>query len=374
MIRVLAAILLLCLSVTAGSAQEDEEIFRIGDDYYYAGRSVAHDVEGASDLFMAGERISVSAPIAGSAHLAGRRIDATGDVGGDVYAAGMDVALRGPISGNATLAGYDVRSAADIGGNLRAFGATVHVLAPVAGTALLAGQTVEIATTIGGDVVLAGEELQFGPDARIEGSLTVYADADADAPLDIPDSVIPPERVEFRPVEEWQRAGFEDSAVSWFAIVGSFLVGIVILAAIVTVVALLASRSVERLRALTAESPLRTLWMGFLALSTLVGAAIVLAMTLVGVFLSPIAILIAVILGLIGYLLGVYFLGVGLWTTAGQLVPDTFAETALVALIGAAVASLILLVPFLGWIFAVALSLIGLGAMTVATLRPEFRS
>jgi hypothetical protein len=85
--------------------------------------------------------------------------------------------------------------------------------------------------------------------------------------------------------------------------------------------------------------------------------------------------MLAIVLGcFVGWLVGVYLLGRGIWVWTGQLSPDTVGERALVALIGAVVVSLIALVPFLGWLLLMLLTVAGLGAVSVALFRPEFRT
>ena len=96
-------------------------------------------------------------------------------------------------------------------------------------------------------------------------------------------------------------------------------------------------------------------------------------MTLVGLLAAPAVLLLAFAMCLLGYLIGVYLLGRGLWGWFGQLPPDSFGERALVALIGAVLAALLALVPLLGWLALLLLALVGLGALSTGVLRPEFR-
>ena len=77
------------------------------------------------------------------------------------------------------------------------------------------------------------------------------------------------------------------------------------------------------------------------------------------------------LLGIVGYVVAIYLLGVWAITRAGALEPDTFPEYALAALIGALIAGLLTLIPFLGWLVLLALSFTGVGAIAVATMRPR---
>ena len=194
MIRTIAAMLLLILASGAARAQDDGGSFRIGDDAYFAGSSVAVETTGLDAVFAAGERVTLAAPTSGTAHLAGRRVEARADIGGDLYAAGAGVTVGAPVAGNASLAGYDVSVEAAIGGNLRAGGKNVRVAGPVGGTALIAGESVEIEGVITGDAAIAVEDLSFGPDAKVNGRLSLYGEDVND--IAVPASVVPAERVD----------------------------------------------------------------------------------------------------------------------------------------------------------------------------------
>jgi len=366
-----AALIVATLAATAATAQEATDSFRLGDDVYIAGATVEIRGEGIADAFAAGERVDLAAAVSGNAHLAGRRVNADAEVGGDLYAAGADVTLTAPVAGNATLAGYDVNVTADIGGNLRAMARHVGIQAPVAGTALLAGQTVTIDAVITGDAAIGAEELDFGNAARIDGQLTLYGDADD--PLSVPESVISPDRIERRTIPD-EIAGTDVRRPGPFTLISGFVIGIIVIAALATLVAVIAPQKLERLRDLVRDRPLRTVWIGFLTLSALVGASVLLILTLIGIFVAPAVLLAAAILGFLGYLIAVYVVGRAVWDWLGQLPPDAFLERATAALIGAAIVAVVALVPFLGWLVLLILTLLGLGGLTVALFRPELRT
>ena len=161
---------------------------------------------------------------------------------------------------------------------------------------------------------------------------------------------------------------------SWGQMAGGFIVGILVVAAVATLLVVLSPGPIARLRERALAKPFRVVWFGFLALSTTVGSGIILAMTLVGILVLPAVIIAAVVLGLIGYVLGTYILGVGIWGAIGKPMPADFGSKAIAALIGATVAALIGLVPLLGWLFILALMMMGVGALTVSILRPVFFS
>ncbi len=361
---------LVALGLTAGAhAQDGPAIFDIGDDAFRAGATVLFEADGVDDLFMAGETVRARSAIAGSAHVAGRNVTLSGDVGGDVYAAGMEVEVTGGVAGDATVMGYDVTVGA-VGGDLRLSGSDLSVEGPVAGYAMIAGDEVEIDAEIAGDVTLAARSVDFGPGARIGGTLTVYEDTPGT--LEVPEAVVPEERVLRRQIEDWDpdAAGLpRPSPGRWVA---KFLMGVIVVAALAAGIAALLPEQLASMRRRVLARPFGTLWMGFMGLSVLVGAAILLAMTLVGIVISPAAVLAAVILWLAGYVIGAYALGVGLTMAFGRAEPADVGDKAVAAGIGALAAGVLALIPFVGWLFAMALTLAGAGAIIVAWADPRF--
>jgi hypothetical protein len=108
--------------------------------------------------------------------------------------------------------------------------------------------------------------------------------------------------------------------------------------------------------------------------AALIGSCVLLVLTLIGVFVAPAMVVLAAVLGVLGYLIATYLVGRALWGRFGALPPDTFLERALTALIGAMAVALIALVPFLDWLVILILTLTGLGALAVGVFRPELRT
>jgi hypothetical protein len=365
MLRLVLAVLL----ATAPALARAEPL-RFGDDAFYSGGSVTVDAADTDDVFAAAERIEVTVPVGGSAHLGARRIAVDAAVGEDLYAAAADLTVASPVGGDAVLAGYDVDVNDAVGHDLRAFGRTVRVSGPVTGSALIAGASVALDASIGGDAAISADSIQFGPDAKVGGLLTLSG-SDAET-LVVPESVAPPERIERH--HEPVPPPLEGPGRSWFAVAMAFAIGVVILAALATLVAALAPHHLERLRDLTAERPFRTFWIGFLTLAVLIGGAVLAVLTVVGVIVAPAILLAAAVFGLLGYLVAVYLVGRAVWDWTGQLPPDSVPERGMAALLGAAAVSLVAVVPLFGWLFLLLLTVVGLGALCVGVLRPEFRS
>ena len=366
----LYSILLVFLATTL-AAQDETVVFNLGDDTFLAGPDVVLDATGRDDIFVAGETLAVVSDVTGSAHTAGRIVALKGKIGQDVYAAGYKVTLTGPVAGDASVVGYEVWFGSAIGGDLRATGTKVTLDAPVAGYAMIAARTVTLNSAIAGDVSVAAEDIVFGPDARISGQLMLYEDAEN--PREVPAYVISSDRIERHAIEEWE--ALADGKYAPFSLrqaARNFIYGVITIAVIAGIIAAIAPRHLTNMRVQLLDAPFRTFWFGFLFLSVLIGSSVLLALTLVGIVVAPLAIILAVLGAFMGYVVGSYALGVGLLMAAGRNPPNDLVERVVAAFIGALIVGLIGLIPVLGWIFVFALTLAGAGAITTRIFRPTF--
>jgi hypothetical protein len=148
-------------------------------------------------------------------------------------------------------------------------------------------------------------------------------------------------------------------------------VTVTVLAAIL---AALIPAKLAQMRATFLARPLRSFWFGFLTLSAATGTTVVLAMSLIGLLATPLSVFLAILIGLAGYIVGAYALGVGLLGLIGRADPGAWIERALAAAVGAVVIAAIGLVPFVGWLVVLAVTLTGLGALFIVLFRPRFYS
>lgn len=352
------------------AATQDTDRFALGDDRFLAGEIVSFDEEGVDDLFMAGSIVRAESAIAGSAHLAGRRVELLGDAGGDVYLAGMSLVVSGAVAGDATLAGYDVQ-VGEVGGDLRVSAGSLVVRGAVGGSALLSGEDVRIDGPIRGDVHVRSRALSFSDDARVDGRLIVYEEELGRLP--IPTGVASEDRVERRELAQWEDADGEASR-TWGQTALRFLRRVAGLALLAALLAIAAPRTTAELRRAILDRPRPSLLYGFLAQAAIVGSGIVLAVILfgaaapwIGIALLPATLLLALLAGVLGYVVAVHALGAGLLRALGRSNPDGLAPRLLAALLGALAARTIALIPILGWLALVALALAGLGA--IGTIR-----
>lgn len=365
---ILTLFALACLP-TGVQAEDAVERFALGGDSFIAGSTVEHAAPETDDLFMAGETVTQSVPIGGSAHIAGRRIMIDAGIGGDLYIAGMDVALAAPVAGDVTAAGYAVDLAAAVGGDLRLSGSDLRIGARVGGSALVAGDIVDIEGVIAGDMALAARTVRFGPEARIEGRLTLFEDTVGR--LEIPETVIAPDRITREEIKDWDHGPMPGGPIGWRGALTAFLAGVALLTALAALLAAMLPGHLADLRARLLDGPLAMLGTGFVAVSAFAGAGIVLGLTVIGLLLTPAAFAMAVLIGLVGYVVAVYALGVRLLIALGRDLPDALGARVVAAALGSVLAAIIALIPFVGWLFVLALGLAGAGAIIAAALRPR---
>jgi len=347
----------------------DAQSFSFGGDQYTAGETVSIQSPVAHDAFAAGRDVNLNAPVTGNAHLAGMNVTSGAQVGGNLYAAGFSVSVNAPVAGGISAAGNSIllNAPASVGGNARLAGASVTVSAPVTGSTLVTAQSLTLNGAIGGDLGFYGQNLAFGPGAKVGGMLTIQAPN----PIDVPASVAPPDRVKFQQVQNPDYASQAGNAATgvvagfwpgvWAAVVWwllLFLVGVAFIA--------LAPKTMTALQAAAATRPWRNLGLGVLAFASALGLVPVAAMTLIGIVLVPFIALFIVILCGLGYIAGAFFLGLRI-ARAFMPIDDNMRRVALLAA-ALVVAGLLGAIPVLGWLFSLMLTVFGIGIATVALL------
>jgi hypothetical protein len=322
-------------------------------------------------VFLGAQDTTLAEPISGSAHLVGQTVTIAQPVAGNAYAAGQTITQNGTISGSATLAGQTI-VIGNIGRNLRAFGQSLSVNGTVGGAALIAAQSVTFNNVVNGDVVVNADMINFGPDAKIIGSLTVYHSDPAS--IDVPNGVIPADRITRKSIEEWSTDAPASIGVNRQTIWRGLLSTIAVVVILSAILAALIPTKLSQMRTTFLARPVRSFWFGFLALSAAIGTTVVLAISLIGLLATPLSVILAIVLGFAGYIVGAYALGVGLLKLIGRTDPSTWVERVLAATVGAVIIAGIGLVPFVGWLIVLAVSLTGTGSLCIVFFRPRFYS
>ncbi|MBB5514088.1 hypothetical protein FHS89_000086 [Rubricella aquisinus] len=355
--HLLPFVFLLTAVMPAAGQDQDTSSYTLGSDRFSAGAIVSTDGQtGLDDVFLTGATVELDTAIDGDAFLLGSTVTVSAPVAGDVYGAGAIVDVNAPVAGDLTVMGQTIRLTAPVTGDVRLAGQRITLDAPIAGNALLAGEEVILNSIITGDVTVGAESLTYGPEARIDGVLTL---SDRDD--------IVPEAVSTRVTITESR--FEPKPDLGFA---AFLLSVVIRAAIVAGIIMAANVTLPRQFATwemrIVDNPERALGDGFLTMAMLIGAMLLLAITLIGLVAMPVFVVLIGFGWIMGYIFGGYGVAALIWDRLKQPLPQTVWGAGMMGAAGAAVMMLLAKIPYVGWLVVVLVVLTGIGAVMSARM------
>ncbi len=363
------------LVLTVAPALAEQVSRNHGGDTYLAGEAITETLSATGDVFAAGSVVTTSGSASGDTHVAGYDVDIRTRTGGNVYAAGSSVTIDAPVGEDITAAGFSVRSSPDAvtQGNVRFFGRTLTIEGPVAGALSAFGGIVHLNAPVSGDAWIVAETLTFGPEARIDGTLTLTADDDQS----IPERVIAADRItreQWDSREAWREFDRSWDSVEmpwvpvWLSLFSAFLISAIFLLLLAAIFLTFMSERVEKMRKRVTRQPLQTFLLGVIGLSALFGMVPVTALTVIGLPFVPFALLLIIVAWTLGYLLAAYAIARRVWVAFdGSDDPSLLMKLVIIALAIVAVA-ILNFIPFVGWVVNYTLVLLGIGAMTAGTL------
>ena len=327
------------------------------------------------DLYAAGEAVRVHGRLAGDLVAGAQRVLVDGQVEGDVFAAARTVDLRGAIGDSTRVVGGQVVVDATIDGDLIAGGNRVQILegTVIRGGVAAAASSLEIDGTVEedlraavGELVLRGtvrgdanviaDRLDLAPEARIEGDL----DYRTRLPLSPEAAARVAGAVRYEePIDEDE----DEGSAAWSFLFWTWQAGAALLAGLLAV-ALLRPLVQQLASAIAGETTLGAL-LGFGAfLIVPVGAAVVM-MTLVGLPIGIIAVLLFSVALYVAKLPIAAWAGDQLLARAGRPGASPYAAMA----VGILALYLLFEIPWLGGLFWLAATWLGLGAMVLSGRR-----
>ena len=328
------------------------------------------------DLYAAGEAVRVHGRLAGDLVAGAQRVLVDGQVEGDVFAAARTVDLRGAIGDSTRVVGGQVVVDATIDGDLIAGANRMQILEDtvIRGGVAAAASSLEIDGTVEedlraavGELVLRGtvrgdanviaDRLDIAPDARIEGDL----DYRTRLPLSPEAAARVAGAVRYEePIDEDDE---DDGGAAWSFLFWTWQAGAALLAGLLAV-ALFRPLVQQLASAIAGETTLGAL-LGFGAfLIVPVGAAVVM-MTLVGLPIGIIAVLLFTVALYVAKLPIAAWAGDQLLARAGR--PDASPYAAMA--VGILALYLLFEIPWLGGLFWLAATWLGLGAMVLSGRR-----
>ncbi|WP_176083700.1 polymer-forming cytoskeletal protein [Martelella sp. HB161492] len=375
------------LVVSPGLASATEPLV-FGGDTYDSGQTPTLSEASPRSAFVAGATATITAPVARDAHLAAGQVSIDAPIGGDVYTAGFWVRIDDSVGGDVTASAYSVTlgSQASTGGNVRIAAREVTIDGPVHGSLFLTSQYATINAEVTGDVMILAEDIHFGPNAKIDGSLIYVSPKD----VDIPASVISPDRVVHKQVlasalgalsrlKIGEKAIGIESGVTvtkevathvkwlrWFdwSDTGDYLFWLVVKLAVLAAILYRLPKRADAIRERLIARPLASFGLGYLGAATLIGTIPLAAMTLIGIPLIPIFALILIVGWNLAVIMAVYALSWSLARAIRPFEPTLFAKL-IASAIGFVVLSLTGLFWIVGWLIYLVVVLLGMGAMMV---------
>jgi hypothetical protein len=365
-VRLLLTVFFLA-GTSAAPAQEARLSF--GGDQYVAGQVASVSAPVDRDAFAAGYDVRLGAPVAGDAHIAGFNVSTDAPVAGDLYAAGSSVNVTNTVGGDVTAFGNTVavRPDASVAGNTRLAGASVTLSAPISGSALITAQTLTLDAPVTGDLNFFGENIIFGPAAKVTGKVIIQAPKE----IAVPATVAEAGRVTFTQLVNPDYAGeagktAEQVVKSVWPFVWATGAWWLVLCVVGLLFITLGSRMTGALETASERRPLRTFGLGILGFAATIGLVPVFALTMIGIFLLPFVLLFVVLACALAYLFGTYLLG--LRVAKAMITVDSNLKRVGVLVASVVLAGLIGMIPFAGWLMTLALVAFGFGALARVTV------
>lgn len=330
-----------------------------GDFYVGAGESVRVDGRLEGDLVAgAGNRVVVTGQVDGDLFAASNTVDLRGAIGDSVRAVGQTITVDATIDGHFLSAANEliVTENARIADGIVATASRVEIDGTVEDGVRVAAGVVVIHGTVQGDANIIADRLDLSPGARITGDLDYQTRAtlSPEAAAQIGGAV----RYQEPPDEEPDEGGGGWGVVFWFwQTLAALLTGIVLVA--------LFRRVVQRQVASLAEETTLSALLGFAAFLLIPVVAVFAMVTLVGLPIGMAAILLFGLALYTAKLPIAVWLGDRLLGLAGRPGASPYLAMAL----GVPLLYLLFAIPFIGWLFWLAATWLGLGAMVVSCRR-----
>jgi cytoskeletal protein CcmA (bactofilin family) len=174
-----ALLLLTPLTVAAAELRQGETVVVtptevVDDDLYAFGQTITIHGTVTGDVIAAGQTVTISGPVEGDVLVAASQVTITGPVAGTIRTAGQVVELTATVGGDVLVAGAAVTTTprAEIGRDLL-LGASNATIGGGVGRSIRAGaETLTIAAPVGGDVLAQVGTLRLASGTDVQGSLT----------------------------------------------------------------------------------------------------------------------------------------------------------------------------------------------------------
>jgi hypothetical protein len=320
-----------------------------------------------STAFLAGNKVIVDGIIKGDLYCAGEDVVITGTVEGDVLCAGANVTVNGVVQGDVRVAGSDVKLGGEVQGSVTAGGSTVTTTPSfkVARDFTGGGETTDLSGLFGRDVHVGGTNVILNGDITRDLSLqaeeitvgkstAVMGNVWYKSPKEVVDNNAFAGKVHHEPMTT-DESSFD---------IGGILIGILSLIVLAVVATLVMPRFIHVAASLPTRDVLLAFLIGFVAIILVPLLAVIFFATFVG-WIVGIVLLLAWVLALVtSTVFASYYIG----TLALQ---KRATNALLVALVGSAILSVLMLIPFINVLVVIVAVCAGVG-MQIMHIKYQF--
>lgn len=328
---------------------------QIHKNLYVAGGSVTVNGKTQGDLVAAGGVVTVNGDVEKDLLLAGGHVNLNAAVGESARIGGGNVSVNGPVRGDLLIGGGNVSVAqkANVGGDLVVGGGNVSIDSNIAGNVKIGGGNVTINGKVSGNVdVVASENLTFGPASEVVGKITFKGPREAVVKAGAKVGAI---EYTYAKKVMGHKGGFIG-----ILIVGNLFKLLMVLVAGAAFVWLI-PRKVSAVINEAVARPWPSLGIGALVAIVSPILAILLMVTVLGLYVGMIVLTVYALMLLLASILVAFYTGHIVWRLYRKdAEPNQWRDLG----IGAVVFLIFGLIPVVGWMAVCVLWLITLGALT----------
>ncbi len=325
------------------------------------------------DYFAAGEVVTISGTVNGDVYALGEKLIIDGTVNGDVLGAAADVIIRGKVSDDVRIAGGQitvsgeigkslsvgagnatVTETASVGGSLTGAAGSAQILAPIGREIRMGIGDITIDNNVGRSATLAAGTIALGSRAKINGDLTYWSDKQASIQND--SAVVGTTTHNMPNADQQKDTAKAFGAGALFLKILSFLLAFLIGALFIKYLPNFTTRLIDNISSKT----LKSFGIGFLALILLPIAAVLAAITLVGI---PISIIILFVIFMF-----IYFSKVFIALAIGRFLLNLMkykSSLYLALFAGLVVYSFLTLIPVVNFVLFIFTMFIGTGSFVI---------
>ena len=308
-------------------------------DFFGAGDSIRNHGTVQGDVFAASGTFENTGNVKGDILAAGGSSIIGGRIDGDIRVASGTVVIEGEVGKNITaLAGdFSIAEGGAVDGSVNVFAGNVIVDGIVGGDLRSGAGTVRINGIIKGDVRLETDQINFGPNAKIEGNLFYSSEEEIGIPEGIVVGKTEYKKSQIRLDNDRKKKaeeGFKVFNIVWKA------VGIAAYLVIAAILTLLFGSFMIRTADTIQRKPWHAVGIGLVGLIVTPVAAILFMITVIGI---PLGVISFVLYGLLIYLAQ---LPGALWL--GKLILKREEKPLLPVLLGVFILRLVSFIPYLG--------------------------